>query len=250
MNDIFKPISTWTLDDTGYGHLPQVCVDGEGVAWVVWISWREEGEVVCASHLASGNTWADATVCCAPRPRITEVVVGPLSAGVGIAWVDGGDPETDGLKLGELHMGEPIRPLGRVVHQRSRPAGLALATFGQEFFVAWNVRHPGGRHVVGAFGSMDDGVGSEIEISKGHGLHLSPSVEYSGGAVWVLWQHMSSGMGGRLLARRLTEQDATAKHNKLILLALDWVKAFDCISPSMFCSAGRALASLSNTCWE
>ena len=60
----------------------------------------------------------------------------------------------------------------------------------------------------------------------------------AGGAEGRLWKTQYGFCSGRstfdavFLARRLLEQDAASREKKLILLALDWAKAFDCISPA------------------
>ena len=52
------------------------------------------------------------------------------------------------------------------------------------------------------------------------------------------------------LGRRLLEQDAAATKPKLILLALDWAKAFDCISPDslMLCLARFGVPKFRESC--
>ena len=65
------------------------------------------------------------------------------------------------------------------------------------------------------------------------------------GAESRIWETQYGFCSGRstfdavFLARRLLEQNAATKDTKLILLALDWAKAFDCISPDslMLCLA-------------
>ena len=205
MANIFTPVFTHTMDDGCYGREPDVCVDRAGRCWVVWISWRGEGECLMASVRDSAGEWCAPFPVSEQRPEVTHMAVAPWKDGVLVAWIDGRDTELDGLKLRTVQGPAQMDPVIKVMPRRRSPAGLALASDDDRFFLVWTVRLPGGCEVQGTISTDPMVLPLPMRLSHRRRLNLNPAVELAHGHGFVAWQYMTFRGGSRIYARRIAD---------------------------------------------
>ena len=89
----------WTMDEPGYGRAPVVTADSAGRYWVAWISWIDEGECIRVCRTGENEKWIEPFICGQIRPFITGLSITAYGKCVLVAWIDGPDETSDGLKI-------------------------------------------------------------------------------------------------------------------------------------------------------
>lgn len=201
MTDLFEATETWVLNAAGhYGRDPAVCADATGRLWSAWISWEPEGECVRACWKDPGAEWSAPIACGPHRPIITSLDAAPWRDGALVTWVDGGDPEADGLKLARIGEGKAA-PARLVSPWRRSPDGPALCSHGGRFMLAWSSSSPGGRRIEVLCGADPAESFETRTLSHGAGSNVSPAVAMLGDEAWCAWQ-MCNGDRVSILATR------------------------------------------------
>ncbi|MCP4602962.1 MAG: DUF3604 domain-containing protein [Proteobacteria bacterium] len=185
-----QPIQ-WVMRESGYGRSPVVCVDRKGVFWVAWISWISDGECIRASHREPDGEWSEPIACSNIRPQVTGLALTPWEDGVLVAWIDGDNLDSDGLKLKAIYPDGSGGETLLVVPFRRGPAQPCLDAAGSYYTLAWTMRRVGGRQLVAYFGENPYAPEKEIEISQLAGFNLRPTAlcatDKTGGAV-AIWE--------------------------------------------------------------
>ncbi|MCP4195917.1 MAG: CehA/McbA family metallohydrolase [Proteobacteria bacterium] len=195
-----KQPDKWLLDGVGYGRLPAVCADAQGRWWVVYIMWNGRGERVEARYKEPEEKWSAPMSVSDTRPLIGDVSVTPWKGGVLAAWVDGNDPEADGVKLKEFSAtGEG--KIGLVASCGQVPAHVSLSADETVFTLAWTVRKKADRVLMACSGDAVDRLCEPVEISPGDGFDLRPAVVQSPAGAVIVWQRMSRGISKMLTCR-------------------------------------------------
>jgi hypothetical protein len=188
------------MEVAGYGRSPSVCVDGSGRWWIAWISWDHDGEIVRVASRVQGGEWSAPLACCERKSRVTAATLAPAHDGIFVAWIDGGDPEEDGLKIRSVSASGRLGGIRLVAPSRLGPSAPALACDGSLFLLAWTTRELGGRRLEAAFGSESGSPLVRALLSLGSGFHLRPAATMAGGRGFVAWERLSR-HGSRILGR-------------------------------------------------
>jgi hypothetical protein len=195
-------IERTVMDEAGYGRSARVCADASGRTWVAWISWAGGEEQIRVRCRGADGAWAPSRGCTPPRRAIAGLALAPWGEGSLLAWIDAGDPETDGLKIAELAADGDDAPARLVVPWRRGPGAPALAAGHGRFVLAWTVRAIAGSRVE-AFVSAEPSARSIAKpISEGDGSQLEPSAAWAGDAAWIAWQALAPA-SSRIEARRV-----------------------------------------------
>jgi hypothetical protein len=193
----------------GYGRLPSVCVDSRGRWWVVYIRWNGGGEQVEAQYKEPNGKWSHPIPVSDIRPLVTGVSMASWKDGVLVAWIDGNNPDNDGVKLRECTPsggGE----MGLVVPFGQIPAHVSLATHESVFTLAWTVRNKGDRILMASTAKTLSALSDPVPVSQSDGFHLRPVVVQFPEDAVIVWQGMSRGIS-RILACRFSRGDKVSK---------------------------------------
>ncbi len=192
----------WVMDEPGYGRSPVVCVDSSGLFWAAWISWTEPGECVRISWREPGAEWTTPVACSVVSRQVTGLALAPWDDGVLVAWIDGEDPEHDGLKMRSFDPGGGTEPRLVVPHRRG-PAHPALDAQGSRYALAWTVRSLEGRRLFACFGQDPAKTDEVQEISESGGFNLRPAVlDIEGDSLGVITWEAAHRNVTRILARQ------------------------------------------------
>jgi len=187
------------MNELGYGRSPRICVDNNGIYWAAWISWHGEGECIRISWREKDSEWSTPIVCSENRPWVTGIALTSWKDGVLVGWIDGDNPDTDGLKIrfyntkesGDIRLVSPLR---------RGPAELSMAASNSQYALVWTVKRVGGRQLMICLEQDTEKREDQIEIYPENGSCIRPVLAYSKEGAVVVWSVFSKG-SSKILAQ-------------------------------------------------
>lgn len=216
MTDIFVPKNTWKIDAPGYGRDPQLCTDALGRSWVVWISYVGNQECLCASYYIPEQAWCLSFAVSDLKKYVTSFSLTPWKDGILLSWIDGANPEEDGLKIRTVQDMHQMSAPRLILPKRRSPVTVSVASEGERFFLAWSHRRPGGHEIQGVISESVDEFPAIMQLSVRKRMNLEPVVEMANGHAWVAWQYMTFRGGSRVFVRRIKDGQTLCEPLELV----------------------------------